>query len=180
MYVLLKYGVVGQRVIPEDEVYRCPLCGEVLKIFDSCPRSCRHEGGMKEWFIIPRCKCQNEDCGRIHRMLPDFLVPGKQYAAEVISGVIDNVVTPDDEDSENYPCDITMRRWVRWFEYNLSTVRELLETDDPGGEGVSEMLRKRIFSIPEQDFECYGAWFEELLGCVYNSGCSFETLKNGR
>ena len=33
-------------------------------------------------------------------MLPDCLVPYKHYNEETISGVLDDIVNPDDEDSE--------------------------------------------------------------------------------
>ena len=33
-------------------------------------------------------------------MLPDFLIPHKHYAEETITGVLNGVVGPDDEDSE--------------------------------------------------------------------------------
>lgn len=36
-------------------------------------------------------------------MLPDILVPYKHYPEETISGVLDEVVGPDDMDSENFP-----------------------------------------------------------------------------
>ena len=34
-------------------------------------------------------------------MLPDILVPYKHYSEETISGVLDEIVGPDDMDSEN-------------------------------------------------------------------------------
>ena len=36
-------------------------------------------------------------------MLPDILTPFNHYNEETISGVLDDIVTPDDEDSETYP-----------------------------------------------------------------------------
>ena len=51
-------------------------------------------------------------------MLPDFLVPYKHYNEETISGVLDGVVNPDDEDSEVYPSEMTMLRWHHWFILN--------------------------------------------------------------
>ena len=51
-------------------------------------------------------------------MLPDLMVKFKQYSAEVISGVLDGVVQPDDADSEDHPCEDTMKRWHHWFMAN--------------------------------------------------------------
>jgi hypothetical protein len=41
-------------------------------------------------------------------MLPDILTPFKHYNEETISGVLDGIVTPEDEDSETYPSEDTM------------------------------------------------------------------------
>ncbi len=37
------------------------------------------------------CHC----CNTIHRELPDFVLPYKQYEAEVIHGVIEGIITPE-------------------------------------------------------------------------------------
>ena len=76
----------------------------------------RLEGGIRRRFLIRRLKCSS--CGRLHRELPDCLVPYKHYASEVISGVLDGIVSPDDEDSADFPCETTMRRWHCWLEAN--------------------------------------------------------------
>ena len=49
-------------------------------------------------------------CHSYHTELPDCLVPYKHYEAEVISGVLDEVVRPENLDSEDYPSFSTMRR----------------------------------------------------------------------
>ena len=41
-------------------------------------------------------------------MLPDILVPYKHYPEETISGVLDEIVGPDDMDSENFPSEKSM------------------------------------------------------------------------
>jgi hypothetical protein len=51
-------------------------------------------------------------------VLPDCLVPYKHYASEVIAGVLDEVITPDDADTEDYPCEATMHRWKHWLMVN--------------------------------------------------------------
>ena len=65
---------------------------------------------MRRRFLIRRLKCSS--CGKLHRELPDCLVPYKHYASEVISGVLDGIVTPEDDDSADYPCEMTMLRWL--------------------------------------------------------------------
>ena len=51
-------------------------------------------------------------------MLADFMVPFKHYSEEVISGVLDGVVLPSDEDSADYPSEQTMIRWHHWLMKN--------------------------------------------------------------
>lgn len=41
-------------------------------------------------------------------MLPDVLVPFKHYPEETISGVLEDIVGPDDMDSENFPSEKSM------------------------------------------------------------------------
>ncbi|WP_368179806.1 DUF6431 domain-containing protein [Agathobacter rectalis] len=38
----------------------------------------RYEDGTHEWLRIPRRQCSNDNCRRIHQMLPDILTPFKQ------------------------------------------------------------------------------------------------------
>ena len=64
---------------------------------------------MKEYLMIRRLRCT--ECHRHHNELPDCLVPHKHYEAEVISGVLDGIVTSEDADSEDlsFPADhVTM------------------------------------------------------------------------
>ena len=67
-------------------------------------------------------------CHSYHTELPDCLVPYKHYEAEVISGVLDEVVRPENLDSEDYPSFSTMRRWMQWFVENLTRIEGYLRT----------------------------------------------------
>lgn len=67
--------------------------------------------------FIERRVCK--ECGRSHRLLPNDLVPYKQYGAEVIEKVIDDDYELSEEESlkyEDYPCDMTVQRWKIWAE----------------------------------------------------------------
>lgn len=46
--------------------------------------------------MIRRFRCQN--CHSYHNELPDCLVPYKHYEAEVVAGVLDEVILPADLD----------------------------------------------------------------------------------
>ena len=91
---------------------RCPECRSPLVHRDYKKRIMRSEGGETKFIHIERLKCTR--CARLHNALPDFLVPYKHYAAEVVSGVIEGVITSDDLDDEDYPCEATMRHWHHW------------------------------------------------------------------
>ena len=56
---------------------------------------------MKESLMIRRFRCQNHY--RCHKELLDCHVFYKNYKAEVIADVLDEVILPDDLKSEDYP-----------------------------------------------------------------------------
>ena len=78
-------------VMSSDDTPVCPVCGGTLKYRDTRLRIRKKEGGVKEYLMIRRLRCT--DCHRHHNELPDCLVPHKHYEAEVISGVLDGIVT---------------------------------------------------------------------------------------
>ena len=98
----------------------CPVCHGTLHYRDSRPRTRKKEGGIKEHLMIRRFRCC--DCHSYHNELPDCLVPYKHYEAEVISGVLDEVIRPEDLESEDYPSFSTMRRWIQCFIENLTRI----------------------------------------------------------
>lgn len=87
----------------------CPNCGGKLKYYDSVPRVVRDKGRVTEWVLIRRMRC--ESCERLHRELPVYIFPYKQYKAEIIQGVIEGIITCETLGYEDYPCEITMTRW---------------------------------------------------------------------
>ena len=64
--------------------------------------------------MIERRKCTNKGCRKTHRLLPDILIPYKQYCSEVVEDVIDEAICSDDIQTEDYPCEKTMERWKKW------------------------------------------------------------------
>ena len=130
--------------------------------------SAKKEGGVKEQLIIRRFHCKN--CHSYHSELPDCLVPYKHYETEVISGVLDGIVQPDDLDSEDYPSFTTMLRWLQWFRENheringyLRTIREFL---------LGVITKKSLASVSLLDSfrNQYQNWLEIILRQIYNSG----------
>ena len=96
-----------------DEVscmdYICKFCGGELKYYDKVPRMVRTKNREKSIIAVERLRCLT--CNRINRYLPNNIFPYKQYDAKIIMGVIENRITSDIIDYENYPCEMTMARW---------------------------------------------------------------------
>ncbi len=51
--------------------------------------------------------------------------PHKHYASEVIENVVDEVVTPDDEITEDYPCVATIDRWKKWLLDSIGAINAM-------------------------------------------------------
>jgi len=114
-------------VIPANESQCCCSCNEILVYFDSCIRFGKREGGSRKKYMIRRLQCKR--CQRIHRELIDKFVPYKQYESEIISGVIDDIVTSCDIESEDYPSEKTIERLLiieKKIEKNIEEQKENL------------------------------------------------------
>lgn len=96
-------------MIYEGEIL-CPVCGGDLKLYDHVMRIIRMKKGRKDYVYLRRMKCQN--CGRIHRELPRHLLPYIQYDKTIVAGVLNGWITPDELEYEDYPCEMTMLRWI--------------------------------------------------------------------
>lgn len=123
---------------------------------------------MKEHLMIRRFQCQN--CHSYHNELPDCLVPNKHYEAEVIAGVLDGVVLPEDLDSEDYPSFNTMLRWLQWFRENLQRIEGYLRT---AGYQILNLGEELLFTpdlLLNKIRNRYQNWLELILRLIYNSG----------
>lgn len=90
-------------------VLECPECQGTLKYYDNANRVLRTKGRVTNNIKIRRLRCSN--CGKIHRELPDYIFPYKQYEAEIIRGVLEGFITSETIGYEDYPCEMTMIRW---------------------------------------------------------------------
>ena len=156
----------GIFVVPLYDHPACPCCSECMNYRDSRKRIRRKEGGITEYLLVRRMYCSH--CRRLHVELPDCLVPHKHYDAEVISGFIDGIVTPDDLDSEDRPCAMTMRRWIKWFFDNKTNIEGLLREafrqagktpEVPGKGSMLSHIRDHI-----------SRWLETVFCIIYCSG----------
>lgn len=93
-----------------NNVSSCPNCGGALKYYDNVPRLVRTKNRVSIYIRIRRLRCSA--CKTIHRELPDFIMPYKQYHAEVIRGVLQGYINGETKGYEDYPCEMTMFRWI--------------------------------------------------------------------
>lgn len=100
-----------------DDKLTCRDCSVRLKRYDRVSRVVRTKGRKTTKVSIERFRCPV--CGRIHRKLPDYIFPYKQYEAEVIRGVLEGFITCETYGYEDYPCEMTMMRWKNSQELQL-------------------------------------------------------------
>ncbi|MGF7146337.1 hypothetical protein HNQ56_004804 [Anaerotaenia torta] len=78
------------------------------------------------------------------------MVPYKHYSAEVISGVLDGFVTKEDEDTEDYPCEMTIHRWHHWMVANTMRIDGYLKSIGYQMLGFTEELLKSGVSLLQE------------------------------
>ena len=98
---------------------------------------------------IRRLKCKG--CGKIHRELPDFLLPYKQYLADLIEMDLDDV--PEDQVSKQWDMRAdaepsTYVRWRKWFE-NLPAEKEQYRARGMGW--LSTYIRESVNAVCSRD-----------------------------
>ena len=148
--------------------HMCPICRASLSYRDSRIRIRKKEGGVKERLMIRRFYCKN--CHTYHNELPDCLVPYKHYEAEVVSGVVDGIVRPDDLDSEDYPSGSTIKRWKQWFHENRNRINGYLRMIRLRLCDRKESLQNASVSLLDQFRKQHHNWLEIILRQIYNSG----------
>lgn len=89
----------------------CPDCGGDLKHYDKIFRLVRTEGGKRRHVKIRRLRCTR--CHKIHRELPEFIFPYKQYDGRIIQAVLEGIITSETLGFEDYPCEMTIKRWTQ-------------------------------------------------------------------
>lgn len=89
--------------------YICESCGGDLKYYDKVSRIVRTKNRKVSIITVKRFRCPVCNC--IHRNLPNYIFPYKQYDARIITGVIEGNITSNMIDYEDYPCEATMTRW---------------------------------------------------------------------
>lgn len=155
-------------VVNNEENDICPNCFGKLIHRDSRKRICKLYNGEVKYLVIRRMKCN--DCGHLHNELPDCSVPYKHYGSEVIENVLDEVSTPEDTSTEDYPCETTMNRWKHWFETNLNHIEGTLRSVGVTLLGFGERILKSKVSLLTEMRKLGGDWLSMILRIIYNTG----------
>ena len=152
---------------------RCPDCNSELRYRDSRERIWRTYGGKTSHILIRRLQCPS--CHRLHNELPDILVPHKHYDAEVIENVVDGVVTPEDEATEDYPCAATMERWKDWISRVTPAIDSMLRSI--GCRMLQFTDELLLSSVPLLGaLRANGSdWLATVMHTIYNAGSSVPT-----
>lgn len=95
--------------------YSCPKCLGDLKYYDSVKRIVKSKRGLIDYINIRRLVCIT--CKSIHRELPINLIPYKHYKRNIINGFIDGVLSKDDLNYEDYPCQLTINHWISMLKF---------------------------------------------------------------
>lgn len=159
---------------PEEDTI-CPECGSPLCRRDRKLRVHKEAGGKKSWFAINRLKCTNEKCRRLHNELPDCMIPYKHYGSDIIEDVVDEVVGSDDLETENYPCEATVKNWKRWISRNeiningqmRSMLHHLMDLDVESLKSSESLLKELIERISP-------GWLSVVARFIYNCGGRIE------
>ena len=91
----------------------CPKCGGELKYYDSVGRLVMTKYRRRYKITVKRYKCIQ--CGSVHRLIPNDIYPFKHYERELIDGVVERIIDSDTLGFEDYPCVLTMNRWLKIF-----------------------------------------------------------------
>lgn len=84
-----------------------------MRAYDRVDRIVIRKYGIKEKTKIVRFRC--DCCAVTLRELPDWLLPFKHYDKNIIVGVVEGLINSNTIGFEDFPCEITMKRWCMTF-----------------------------------------------------------------
>lgn len=165
-------------LIESSENSICPICGHPLKTRDHVLRIMRGSNNEIRWLCIRRLICTNESCHAIHRELPDMLAPHKYFELDVITGVLDVLITPDTKGFEDHPSESTIKHWHHWFMLNQDTIEGTLRSKGYQLLGFTEKLLTSDVSLLSELRKDTCDWLRIILRFIYNSGVFLRSIWN--
>lgn len=94
----------------------CKYCLTTIKHRDYVSRIVKYADGKKLYVKVERFICPT--CSRVSRVLPYYIIPYKHYDARIIYGVQRRRITYTSPGFEDYPCEMTMKRWIKEYQQN--------------------------------------------------------------
>lgn len=93
----------------------CILCGGRTRRYDKVKRFVRTFYGDRYCILVDRyiCSC----CGSVRRILPDCLMAYKHYEKSIIQGFVSGRYSSDNIEFEDYPCEMTVKKWKCTCQY---------------------------------------------------------------
>ena len=162
-------------LITSKEECICPCCGGRLKYRDHRLRIHKVAGGGKEWYRIRRLKCTDGKCGRLHNELPDCMFPYKHYDTGLIEDVVDGIVSEDDLETEDYPCEGTIKHWKWWARMNEKNMEGQMRSAAHRFLDFGPAFLKSADSLLEGLKERVSpGWLKAAARFIYNSGGRIE------
>ncbi len=128
------------------------------------------KNGEVRWLLIRRLVCTNESCHSLHRELPDILAPYKHFELDIITGVLDGLITADTEGFEDHPCEETMHQWHLWYQLNKASMEGILRSKGYQLLAFTEKLLTTSVSLLEKLRKDTCDWLRIVFRFVYNSG----------
>ena len=140
---------------------RCPVCGGQSRVRDTVKRHFRDWLGIKVWGTIRRLQCKV--CKKVHRELPEVMLPYKHYQAECIEAALDK------REAQCAAEGSTQYRWLVWFTWvellmaahllvALKAIGDLVELARRAGETLQSMRSRG------------GGWLAEAYRTTVNAG----------
>ena len=130
-----------------------------------------------QWYLIEVWKCDDCTEQKYHRALPDFLAPYKHYDIDIITDVIDTVITSDDLGYENYPSDKTMFRWKEWFRQNEEAIERYLLICGARLLAYGLVILFNLISTLGIMRSEVDRWLSVILRIIYNTGAVLEPYR---
>ena len=133
-----------------------------MKVHSTVLRHYRTEDGAKHWVRIRRLRCKK--CRKIHRQLPDTILPYKHYQAQVIEEVLD-----DAKPEPTGPESSTLYRWKKWFSSAKGLLESRLVAMQTVKTGLFQSLLRDETLLAERRKKG-GGWLADIMRHTINAG----------
>lgn len=175
MYIISNYSISFNETqniyyVIVDSNPCCLDCGSSMIHYDSRKRIRRYENGSFDYIRVRRLYCSS--CKKYHTELPDELIPYKHYRADIIEGVLEDIIHDSDPDSDKYPSTSTMDKWILWFKAFIKAAVRFLNTYKPIYQyGTLDGLKSEIQMLKNQALVRHMYWLPTVTRILNRLRC---------